>query len=390
MAIALSLLSTCVHGKSVCLGLGTEDTEKTCRSITKRSTCIKTPAYDSRNITASCIWHADQTVRVKDEQTLRSKSGLPIGVSGLNYRGSLCALDVKVQVPKRARSTWGAVASLRGGPVAGSMMLGSTNPNVPLSTSTCQVSKGFSTKCTIRGVAPKGMNLDPDFRSNTLTIDFFTTDGKNVKSWINRQQLPDGKGLDVRTVYSYSKCGVNEKDEPYNRGTPATSYDGHLGVVGYNLFENYDRGWFSQDYKAFMITNSTEVKWDFNVTKTTRSKVPKQPLVTFMMRESDYAKWADKCIVCDAPTEKALKGTYCEGLSCSMRRKYLGESGTYVIWVGFKSDVSNAYNDRSYSDSKSPSAVKGSNTKEAISVRIWPKLKLKSSEGEADSLYGLQ
>jgi hypothetical protein len=74
-----------------------------------------------------------------------------------------------------------------------------------------------------------------------------------------------------------------------------------------------------------MVTNSTRVKYSFNVTKTTSSKIPKQSLVTFMMTESDYEKWAEKCIVCQPPTQYALKGTYCEGTSCSVTRKYLGQ-----------------------------------------------------------------
>jgi hypothetical protein len=192
--LVLISVGNLVYSKSLCLGLGNSQTEKLCRAIRKKSTCIKTPAFDSRN-----IWHSDQTVRVKDEQTLRSKSGLPIGVTGLNYRGSLCALSAKVQVPSQARSRWGAFAALRGGPTAATSMQGSTNPDVKMGTSSCQISKGFPTSCTMRVVAPQGLNLHPDFKQNSLTVDFFTTEGKSIKSWMDNQRL-------------------------YNWGAPATTY----------------------------------------------------------------------------------------------------------------------------------------------------------------------
>jgi hypothetical protein len=326
---------------------------------------------------------------VKDTQTIRSHSGLPIGVTGLDYRGSLCALQAKLQVPKQARSRWGAVAALRGGPVGATELQGSTNPDLNMGMSSCQLSKGFSTSCKLKIAAPEGMNLDPSFRKNSLTLDFFTTRGASIKSWMANQRLPRNENYDVRMEYTYTKCGVDKKNEPFDEGLPASSYNGALGTVGYNLFENYDRGWFSQDYKVFEVTNSTEVKWNFNVTKAMSSRDPKQSLVTFMMTEADYVRWADKCIVCAAPTEYAMKGTLCEGTSCSVRRKYLGESGTYFIYVGFKDQVSNAFNDRSFSDSTSPRAIKSTNIKQAISVDVYPKYKIsKASKAKRYETYG--
>ena len=140
-----------VRAASQCLGIGNASTDKLCAGLKKRDACIKTAAFDSVNITASCIWHSVQTKRVKDEQTLRSKSGLPIGVTGLDYRGSLCGISAKVTVPKQARSKWGAFAALRGGPDAGTVLQGSTNPNIMMSTSACQISKG--TLCILDFIA---------------------------------------------------------------------------------------------------------------------------------------------------------------------------------------------------------------------------------------------
>lgn len=327
--------------------------------------------------------------RVKDTQTIRSMSGLPIGVTGLDYRGSLCALKAKLQVPKQARSKWGAVAALRGGPVGATWLQGSTNPDLKMSTSSCQLSKGFPTTCKMEVAAPQGMNLDPSFIKNSLTVDFFTTDGKSIKSWMANQRLPSDTNYDVRMEYTYTKCGVDKEKEPFNAGLPATTYNGALGAVGYNLFENYDRGWFSQDFKLFEVTNSTEVAWNFNVTKTMSRGGTKQPLVTFMLTEDDYVRWADKCIVCAAPTEYAMKGTLCEGLSCKVRRKYLGQSGRYFIYVGFKDQVSNPFNDRSFSDSTSPRPIKSSNTKQAMSVEVYPRYKFsKGAKAGRYQTYG--
>jgi len=372
-------------GSSQCLGIGNEATEQKCRALKGKQDCIKTPAFQSNNITASCIWHQVQTKRVKDTQTIRSMSGLPIGVTGLDYRGSLCALKAKLQVPKQARSKWGAVAALRGGPVGATWLQGSTNPDLKMSTSSCQLSKGFPTTCKMEVAAPQGMNLDPSFIKNSLTVDFFTTDGKSIKSWMANQRLPSDTNYDVRMEYTYTKCGVDKNKEPFNAGLPATTYNGALGAVGYNLFENYDRGWFSQDFKLFEVTNSTEVAWNFNVTKTMSRGGTKQSLVTFMLTEDDYVRWADKCIVCAAPTEYAMKGTLCEGLSCKVRRKYLGQSGRYFIYVGFKDQVSNPFNDRSFSDSTSPRPIKSSNTKQAMSVEVYPRYKF--SKGAKASRY---
>ncbi len=403
---------------SQCLGIGDKATEQKCRALKGKQDCIKTPAFQSTNITASCIWHQVQTkryvvisassltrlekrrltcprlatfppLRVKDTQTIRSHSGLPIGVTGLDYRGSLCALQARLQVPKQARSKWGAVAALRGGPMGATVLQGSTNPDLKMSMSSCQMSKGFPTSCKLQVAAPEGMNLDPNFIKNSMTVDFFTTNGRSIKSWMANQRLPSDANYDVRMEYTYTKCGVDKKNEPFNAGLPATSYNGALGAVGYNLFENYDRGWFSQDYKVFEVTNSTEVGWNFNVTKPMSRGATKQSLVTFMMTEADYVKWADKCIVCAAPIEYAMKGTLCEGTSCKVRRKYLGESGTYFIYVGFKDQVSNAFNDRSFSDSTSPKSIKSTNTKQAISVEVHPRYKFsKAAKAKRYETYG--
>ena len=239
--------------------------------------------------------------------------------------------------------------------------------------------------------APQGLNLNQAFIKNSLTVDFFTTEGKSIKSWIDTQKLPAGSSYDIRTVYTYTKCGAGKKsEEPYNLGLPTSSWDGYLGTVGYNLFENYDRGWFQQSYKMFEVVNATQVKWTFDVPKTTSSRVPKQNLVTFMLTEDDYKKWADKCIVCTAPTEMAMKGTYCTGTTCTVRRKYLGSSAKYYIYVGYADNVSNAYNDRSFADSVSPAAVKSTNTKEAVSVRVWPKFRFSGVTPKAYEAYGVR
>jgi hypothetical protein len=54
------------------------------------------------------------------------------------------------------------------------------------------------------------------------------------------------------------------------------------------------------------------------------------------------------------------------------------QSATYAIYVGYKDQVSNAFNDRSFSDSISPAAVKSSNTKQAVQVMVWPTYKLQA------------
>lgn len=52
-----------VGAASQCLGVGNPSTDKTCTALKGKDACIKTPAFQSQNITASCIWHQTQTKR---------------------------------------------------------------------------------------------------------------------------------------------------------------------------------------------------------------------------------------------------------------------------------------------------------------------------------------
>lgn len=371
------MLGCATDAASQCLGLGTPETEQACRSLKKSAACLSKTAFENANMTASCIWHSNQTVRVKDQQKLRSKSGSPLAVTGLNFRDSLCGLTAKIEVPKSARSKWGANIRLRGGP-ADVKLYSHTVPDIYMSSSGCTVSKGASIQCSVDVIPPEGHALDPEFVQNSLTIDFFTSDGKRINSWIDNQSLGEGQGFDVKTSYSFHKCGVKRSDEPFDRNIPAISDTTWLGTTAYQLYENFDRGYMDLSYRTYKITNATQAKWTFDVLKTAKSKIPKQKLVTFMMSEADYQEWSRKCIVCNPPIEMAFNGTYCEGTSCSVKKRYLGFSGEYRIFVGFET-VCNAYNDKCYSDAKGPSEVKSGNTKELVEVKVWPKLKLEKS-----------
>lgn len=378
--LILMALAQATDAASQCLGLGTAETEKTCRSIKKSTECISTTAFENKNMTASCIWHSNQTVRVKDQQKLRSKSGSPLAVTGLNFRDSLCGLAAVIEVPKSARSKWGANIRLRGGP-KDVKLYSHTVPDIFMSSSGCTVSKGASIRCSVEIIPPEGHALDPEFVQNSLTIDFFTSDGKSINNWIENQSLPDGQVFDVKTSYSFHKCGVRRNNEPFDRGVPAISDTTWLGTTSYQLYENFDRGYMDLSYRTYQVSNATEAKWTFNVLKTVNSKTPKQKLVTFMMREDDYQTWAKKCIICNPPVEKALVGTYCDGTSCSVKKRHLGSTGLYRIFVGFET-VCNAYNDKCYSDAKGPSEIKSGNTKELIQVNVWPKIKLAKSSSK--------
>lgn len=377
----ITLFATTTDAASQCLGLGTPETEQACKPLKKASDCMSTIAFQNANMTASCIWHSNQTVRVKDQQKLQSKSGSPLAVTGLNFRDSLCGLTATIEVPKSARSRWGANIRLRGGPT-GTKLYSHTVPDIYLSSSGCTVSKGASVKCKVDIIPPEGHALDPEFVENSLTIDFFTSDGKRIKNWMNNQRLGEGEGFDVKTTYAFLKCGVKRNDEPFNRGVPAISDTTWLGTTSYQLYENYDRGYMDLSYRTYKITNSTEATWTFDVLKTVKSRIPKQKLVTFMMKEDDYQTWSKKCIICNPPVEMALKNSYCEGTSCSVKKRFLGSSGEYRIFVGFET-VCNAYNDKCYSDAKSPSEVQSDNTKELVNIKVWPKLKLAKSSSRA-------
>ena len=98
----ITLFASASEAASQCLGLGTTETEQACRSFGKSSECLAKTAFENANMTASCIWHSNQTVRVKDQQKLRSKSGSPLAVTGLQFRDSLCGLTATIEVPKTA------------------------------------------------------------------------------------------------------------------------------------------------------------------------------------------------------------------------------------------------------------------------------------------------
>ena len=361
--------------QSTCLGLGSTESNAICRKIKKKKDCIRMAAFDNVNVTASCIWHENLASIVRDTQTMRSKQGAPLGVTGLNYRGSLCGIKASVQVPSSAKSLWGANIRLRGGPSASTTWYSNSSPDIQMASSGCTVSKGAPLKCTAQIVAPKGYALDPNFIENNLAIDFFTSHGSRVKAWQDKQSLDKGQELDVRATYEFMKCGVNKKDEPFNRNVPIISDTVWLGVTSYQLYDNFDRGYFDLSYRTYQISKAKAVTWEFDILKTIRKQDPEQKLVTFLMKEEDYQKWAEKCIQCYAPTELAINGTFCEGTSCKVEKKYLGwKNGEYRIFIGY-SEVCNAYNDKCYNED-TPANLKSGNIKELVNINIYPQLKL--------------
>lgn len=372
------LLLGCACAKPICLGLGSKETETTCRKIKNENDCIGKNVVDTGNFTASCIWHENQKAIVKDVQKLSSQ-GAPMGILGLDYRGSLCGLKMKVELPKSASSRWGANVRLRGGPSDSSEWYSTTSPDIMMSSSGCTASKGAPLECTAEIVAPKKKYaLEPEFKKNSATIDFFTSDKSRIKAWKDNQVLDKDQTLDVRTTYEFLKCGVKGVSDP---SAPEISDSVWFGITSYQMYENFDRGFFDLSYRTYKLNRTKSVTWDFDVSKTLGKKQPTK-LVTFLMKEDDYQKWSAKCIQCYAPTELAIKNTLCEGTKCSVEKKYLGwKNGEYRIFIGFP-EVCNAYNDKCY-DENSPSGLKNGYTKELVNINIYPKLKLPTASSSS-------
>jgi len=245
------------------------------------------------------------------------------------------------------------------------------NPDIPMSSAACTASKGAPLSCTAEIVAPKGYALDPNFVENTATLDFFTSDYKMIAEFSRNGVLARDQALELTTTYEYLKCNVKGQKNPKG---PMISDSVWFGITSYQMYNNFDKGYFDLSYRTYKISRSKRVRWDFNVTRTIGKKPPTK-LVTFLMRESDYQKWSSKCIKCYAPTELAIKGTLCEGTKCYVDKKYLGwKNGEYRVFVGYP-EVCNAFNDLCYND-RTPSTLKHGYTKELVDININPSLKL--------------
>ena len=245
------------------------------------------------------------------------------------------------------------------------------NPDIPMSSGACTASKGAPLSCSAEIIAPKGYALDPNFVENTATLDFFTSDNKRIAEFSKNGVLASDQALKLTTTYEYLKCNVKGQKDPTG---PMISDSVWFGITSYQMYNNFDKGYFDLSYRTYKISKAKRVRWDFNVTRTI-GKNPPTKLVTFLMRESDYQKWSSECIKCYAPTDLAIKNTLCEGTSCYVDKKFLGwRNGEYRVFVGYP-EVCNAFNDLCYND-RTPSTLKNGYTKELVDININPSLKL--------------
>ena len=111
--LTLIMICSVAQGNPKCLGIGDAASEKKCRSIEGKEACLESEVVSDKNYTATCVWHDNQKYSVIDIQKVSSR-GFPLGVVGLNYRGSLCGLRMTVDLPKEAKSKWGVNTRLWG------------------------------------------------------------------------------------------------------------------------------------------------------------------------------------------------------------------------------------------------------------------------------------
>lgn len=111
--LILIMICSVAKGNPKCLGIGDVASEKKCRSIEGKEACLGSEVVSDRNYTVTCVWHDNQKYSVIDIQKVSTR-GFPLGVVGLNYRGSLCGLRMTVDLPKEAKSKWGVNTRLWG------------------------------------------------------------------------------------------------------------------------------------------------------------------------------------------------------------------------------------------------------------------------------------
>jgi len=156
------------------------------------------------------------------------------------------------------------------------------------------------------------------------------------------------------------KCGKKGREDPT---APAISDSVWFGITSYQMYNNYDKGFFDLSYRAYKLVYET-IGSD-RMTK----------LTVFLLRESDYQAWSKTCIRCYPPTEFAINGTLCNGYQCTGEKNYLGwKNGEYRLMVAFP-EICNAYNDLCYDD-MGPSDLKNGFTKQLVNVKIYPTMKL--------------
>lgn len=156
-----------------CRGAGTPESNDICDAIDNKDDCIAKIVIKNENFTASCVWHDNKKYKVFDFQQVTSQGG-PLGIVGLDYRGSMCGIRMTVDLPKEAASKWGVNVRLWGGPGTPEWY-STTSPDIPLTSSGCTASKGAPLSCTAELVTPAKYVSKPIFDNNRATLDFFTS-----------------------------------------------------------------------------------------------------------------------------------------------------------------------------------------------------------------------
>lgn len=385
--ILISVLNAAA-AKAGCVGMSNvPKAQDSCRNITTIEECLTNKSVLNDNVSASCFWHQLRGDKVLQTQYISSRGG-PLVSRGLYFDGSLCGLRITVTIPSDVDGLWGATFRIIGGPskyTDGANIAAS--PKVPISSSTCVVGRATGSKCTAELVAPEGYAKIPGFRNNTAIISFFTVvcfyrlgfcthnhllhvilnnqqslslsqilqDPERISTWRKKKILDPTQAFNFRTEYEFIRC----KKTPYPGNNTAISDKAVFGPTTYQLFSienpkdpNEIPGGYSMvSYRAYRLTNITGAAWTARVGQSLSPDRQTTPISVMLLTEHDYLKWSKSCKgTCQAPKEKALKGTLCEGQDCSGSRAELYPSHVYRLLVAYQPKVYGLKYKRSFSE----------------------------------------
>lgn len=370
LLLALAALLSSSNAAPLCLGYKEfPELNADCRARANETSCMQGYAFRSANLTVTCVWHHLTDTKVIDRQIVHNRRGI-LSLSGVNYEGTVCSNSVSVMLPKSANGVWGTYMRMISGPQNTSRWTNSEFPKESFVTSSCTAGQGATDTCRMKNTAPKGLALNPAFKSNSIVMDFSTTDKTLIEQFNTSQRLNYPLTLKFKLEIEGTRCINPDK---YPAEGPAILDKVAFGPSAFMLNENRNH-YFLRTYKAYRVANVTGIDWSVNVTKSMVKSGKKTKMTVMLMRESDYFNWTDnQCTTnCTPPVAYALPNSVCKGISCSGRIRGLGaKTGAYRLLVSYPEIASVDWN--STFSNTAPIQIWPKYKKQMVKVEIWPK-----------------
>jgi hypothetical protein len=371
LLLALAALLSYAIAAPTCIGYKEfADLNTDCRARTDEATCLRGYAFRSANLTVSCVWHIMADTKIVDRQVVYNRHGY-LSINGVDYSGTVCSTAVRALLPTSSKGRWGAYMRMLSGPQNISQFDMAEFPRDSFVTSSCTAGQGAADLCKMQNTAPKGFALTPAFKENSVIMDFSTTDKALIEEFNKTSRLSYLSTLKFMLEVEGTRCTDPKK---YPRETPAIADKVAFGPSAYILNKQV-KPYYLRTFKAYRVQNVTGIDWAVNVTKSMVESGKTTPMISMLMRETDYLKWleTDCTTNCTPPADKALVNSYCKGLSCKRKIRGLGaSSGAYRLLVSYPEIASFTWNE-TFSDT-GPVNIWPKFKKQMVKVDVWPRV----------------